>query len=488
MSSAGPGDACAADSPRGGEGALPKPILTDPNPGPLRAALHLGYDLLWLLAMLLASPWWIGRSLFDRRFRTMVLERLGWRLPQLTEAPPGGRILVHGVSVGEIKAAQSLVRSLRALEPPCEVVVSTTTDTGATVARKLYEGVPIVRFPVDLSVVVGRFLRRLRPSCVVLVELEIWPNFLRAANRIGLPVAVVNGRITEDSFNSYRLFRHALPQFNRMSLFCVQNEHYARFFGNLVGARDRIVVTGNLKFDGLSCEVPVEDPDLVRWVRADTPRLIVVGGSTHEPEEVELAGVCRTYLAGERLVLVPRHPERARDIQRRLSALGVTAQLLTELRTGQVQLDVEGPLLVDTIGELERIYALADLVFVGGSLIPHGGQNVLEPASLGKPVLHGPHVANFAQEAALLAETGASRQVSDWDALGRALAQLASDGGERERMAQAGRAAVISQRGATELTLQALGRRCLGRVGPPSGWDSSLGPPLPHVAGRGPAC
>jgi 3-deoxy-D-manno-octulosonic-acid transferase len=457
MSRAGAGDRAPEASYAG-----PPPILGDPNPGALRAALHFGYDLLWILAMVVASPWWIGRSLIDRRFRVMVFERLGVGLPRLARAGPGGRVLVHGVSVGEVKAAQSLVRSLRELDPPCEVVISTTTDTGATVARGLYGEVPVVRFPVDLSWVVSRFLRRLRPSCVVLVELEIWPNFLRAANFARVPVAVVNGRITEESFKSYRLFRHALPQFNRLSLFCAQNERYARFFGDLVGSMERIVVTGNLKFDGLGADLPPEDPELARWVRGRPGQLVFVGGSTHDPEELELARVTRERLPDGRVVLVPRHPVRAREILRRLAGQGVQAQLLTELRAGLEELDLRRPLLVDTIGELERIYALSDLVFVGGSLVPHGGQNVLEPAALGVPVLHGPHVANFAQEAALLAEAGASRQVADARELGLALEHLAGDLAERERMARAGRGAVISQRGATDLTLSALARRCLG--------------------------
>jgi 3-deoxy-D-manno-octulosonic-acid transferase len=439
---------------------FPRPILADPNPGILRGILHGVYDLGWLIAILVASPWWVLRCATDARFAAMARARLGAGLPPTPRPGERRRILIHGVSVGEIKAAQSLVRGLAAARPDLEVVISTTTHTGLDVARKLYPALRVVRFPLDLTFVVRRFLRRVDPVCVVLVELEIWPNFLRESNRLGIPVAVVNGRITGRSFGRYRLFRGLLPQFNRITLFCVQDEDYARRFEDLVGDRDRLLVTGNVKADGLPVGVVEPAPELRVLLGARAGQRTLVAGSTHEPEERLVAEACGRAAPGARLILVPRHPERCAPLARDLAANGSAPQLLSRLRAGEAP-DPARTAVVDTMGELEQVYALADLVYVGGSLVRHGGQNVLEPAAQGKPVVHGPHVWNFAQEAALLEKAGASRRVDDPAGLERALADLLGDDAARARMAKAGIAAVAAQRGATELTLLALAQRCL---------------------------
>jgi len=440
----------------------PAPVLSDPNPGLLRAVLHGVYDLGWLLAIVAASPWWLVRCATDPRFRAMARARLlGADLPPAPRPGERRRILIHGVSVGEIKAAQSLVRGLTACRPDLEIVISTTTHTGLEVARKLYPSLRVVRFPLDLTFVVRRFLERVSPVCVVLVELEIWPNFLRESNCLGIPVAVVNGRITGRSFGRYRLFRGLLPQFNRITLFCVQDEDYARRFEDLVGDRDRLLVTGNVKADGLPIGAVEPGSELRRLLGARAGQKTIVAGSTHEPEERLVVEACARAASAARLILVPRHPERTASIVSSLASLGSPPQLLSKLRTGETA-DPSRTAIVDTMGELEHVYALADLVYVGGSLVPHGGQNVLEPAAQGKPVLHGPHVWNFAQEAALLEKAGASRRVEDPAGLQRALKELLADDSQRERMGRAGIAAVAAQRGATELSLRALAERCLG--------------------------
>jgi 3-deoxy-D-manno-octulosonic-acid transferase len=440
------------------------PIVADPNPGLLRAVLHGGYDLAWILGIVLASPWWIARCLLDPAFRTMVLERMTLRTPGGSD---GTRecVLVHGVSVGEVKGAAALVREIEVRRPDVEVVICSTTKTGLEVARQLYPANRVVRFPVDISFVVRRFLRLLRPAAVVLVELEIWPNFLRCCNRAGIPVAVVNGRMTPHSFGQYVLFRQTLPQFNRISLFCAQLEEYAERFRSLGGPPERVLVTGNMKADGLSVGEP--DPtsiaDLSPLLGGRGDQLVLVAGSTHEPEEQLVAEAWHEGLPDARLILVPRHPTRAGDVERSLRTLGLQPQVLSRLRAGEVP-EPDRPVVVDTIGELEAIYGLADLVFVGGTLVPHGGQNMLEPAAVGCPVLHGPSVENFAQEAALLATRGASREVADAAELASALRELGGDEAGRVRMAEAGRRTVEQQRGATRVTADALDERCLDRV------------------------
>jgi 3-deoxy-D-manno-octulosonic-acid transferase len=312
-----------------------------------------------------------------------------------------------------------------------------------------------VRFPADLSFVVRRFLGALDPALVILVELEVWPNFLRVCNRHGRAVAVVNGRITKDSHGRYLAFRRWLPEFNRISLFCVQSAEYGRRFGMLGIEPERVCVTGNVKFDGLRTGPVDAGGELARFVSGGGDAQVLVAGSTHAPEELLVARAARRAAPRARLVLVPRHPDRAEELVAELGAEGIRSQRLTELRRG-IRVDVLLPLIVDTIGELERVYSLAALVYVGGSLVPHGGQNMLEPAAQGKAVLFGPNVENFDQEAALLLNAGAACKVADADELARELARLLSDSTARERMGQAGMAAVAAQRGATLLTLRAL--------------------------------
>ena len=283
-------------------------------------------------------------------------------------------------------------------------------------------------------------------------------------------MAVINGRITDRSFARYRVFKKLLPQFNRISLYCVQAGDYAARFLDLFVEAERMVVTGNLKADGLAVGPADPGEELVRLLGGRPGARVLVAGSTHAPEERWVAEAWREAAPEMRLVLVPRHPGRAAGVRRELDGLGTGAQLLSELRAGELP-EPTRPAIVDTIGELERIYALADLVYVGGSLIPHGGQNVLEPAAQGRPVLFGPHVENFAQEVALLQRAGACRQVADRGELAAALQELAGDAEARAVMSRAGLRAVEEQKGATELTLAALGQTCL------VGLDGSLSDP-----------
>jgi 3-deoxy-D-manno-octulosonic-acid transferase len=438
---------------------LPTPIQSDPNPGIVRWILHAVYDLAWLVVIVLASPWWGWRSLTDKEFRAMARSRLALGV---VARPRSGRrcVLVHGVSVGEVKGAQALVAMLEEERPDLDVVICTTTANGLRVAHQTYPRHAVVRFPLDLSFVVARFLKRIDPVCVVLVELEIWPNFLRHANRAGVPVAVVNGRITDKSFGSYKLFKDLLPQFNRITLFCVQDNEYAQRFERLSARRERILVTGNIKVDGLKTGRVDPPRELARLLAPRSGQRLIVAGSTHEPEERHLVEAWAAHARAERLVIVPRHPERAEGLVRALESSGVKPQRLTELRAGAA-VDTSRPCLADTIGELEKIYALADLVFVGGSLIPHGGQNMLEPAALERPVFYGPYVQNFTSEAALLERAGAAQRIAGVHELGPTLARLLADPERCAAMGRAGRAAVEAQRGATRLTLAALRERAL---------------------------
>jgi 3-deoxy-D-manno-octulosonic-acid transferase len=411
-------------------------------------------DLYILLFFVLSFPVWGFRSLTRAAWRRGILQRMGFvRLP-----PPGKpRIWVHGVSVGEVLAARALIRALAA-DARFELVLSTTTRTGFDVAGKTFPGVPVFHFPLDLSWFVRRSLRRVRPSLVIMIELEVWPNFLLHAERRGIPVAFVNGRITRRSAESYRFIEWLLgPLFRETRLFCVQNDEYASRLLHLGGQGERIRITGNIKIDNLPA---APDPADSRALRAELGlaegETALLGGSIHPGEDGALVkvfqGLSKTHPL-LRLILVPRHPEKFDRAEETVRAAGFACRRRTAGRPPEGEKPV---LLIDTMGELGRLYAAADVVFVGGSLVPHGGQNMMEPAAFGKPVLFGPSVHNFKEDVALLLEAGAALQVADQDDLARAVEGLLADPARARALGEAAARAVASRRGATRRTLEAL--------------------------------
>ncbi len=450
----------------GADQAIPGPITSSPRVGPGRRGLQLLYDVAIGLVWAVMLPLFLLAGVLKPRLARKALSLSTVGLTRLSPTGSGRkRVLVHGVSVGEIKASQSLVH---ALQERYEVVVSAFSDTGMQVARQLFPEIEVVRYPFDFAPIVTRFWRLVCPDFVLLVELEAWPCFLRAANRRGAPVAVVSGRITEQSFRRYQLFG-ALPEFGRISLFAAQDEAYAARFAALAGSSARVLVTGNVKVDGLRGAGDSDSDGRLQRLREEvgvegvTPApFVIVAGSTHEPEEEAFVAAARGALPDARLILVPRHPERAEAVQEALSRGGVpdhAPERLSELRAQGRRADPSRPLLVDTIGELEELYGVADAVFIGGSLIPHGGQNMMEPAAQGVPVVYGPHVDNFLNETQMLEAAGAALRVLDAASLGDALGTLAGDPGMRRRMGEAGRKALRAERGATVATLEALSAR-----------------------------
>ncbi|HET6201634.1 MAG TPA: glycosyltransferase N-terminal domain-containing protein [Planctomycetota bacterium] len=425
-------------------------------------AAHLLYDLAFVGAILLGSPYFLWKIATRRRFRAGLAQRFG-RVPV---RPTGrSRLWIHGVSVGEVKAALPLVRLLAQRRPEFEVALSSTTETGNALLARLFPEHPRFFYPLDLPFVPGRVLERVSPCGIVLMELEIWPNFLRAASRRAVPVALVNGRISEKSWRGYRRARRLLPELDRIEVYCVQNRRYAERFLDLGVPAARVFVTGNVKFDhaGPARDAP-PDPELRALLRVGPSELVVVGGSTHGGEERSLLraarGAAARLGAPLRLLLVPRHPDRAPSVVAELAAEGGKAVLLSELRAGVPPAD-GAAVVVDTIGELERIYTLAAAVFVGGSLVPHGGHNVLEPVSLGKPTLFGPHTFNFEDEVNLLLEGEGARRVADERDLEAALGVLLADPEGARAMGERGARALTSQRGASERTLAVLERSFL---------------------------
>ncbi|GIW72485.1 MAG: 3-deoxy-D-manno-octulosonic acid transferase [Planctomycetota bacterium] len=434
-------------------------------------------DLLYLSGAALLSPL-LGWLLLTRpRLRDGLWERLGMRRP-VVRAPSRPCILVHGVSVGEVMAVRPLVAELERRLPGYQIAISSTTRTGLEVARRQFAGRPVVRFPLDVSWAVRGMLDAVRPELVLLVELEVWPNFLAHAARRGLKVVLVNGRITERSVRGYlRLGPLMASALGAIEFFCVQSAEYAERFRRLGVPAERLVETGSLKYDALLR--PEEAAASAARFRAllgiaeQAP--VLVCGSTHGPEEALLLGVyarLRERVPGLRLVLAPRHLQRLAEVEGACRQAGLPYVRWTELGERPPAVPAARPaeggeaqpvVLLDTVGELARLYAIATVAFVGGSLVPHGGQNMLEPAGLGKAVVFGPHVHNFSDSAQLLLERQAAVQVGDVAALEQALGRLFAEAGWARQLGERARAAVESCRGAARRTAEVVER--LLRVG-----------------------
>jgi 3-deoxy-D-manno-octulosonic-acid transferase len=333
------------------------------------------------------------------------------------------------------------------------------------VARTRCAAHRVVYFPIDWGGAVARAIDRLRPSAVVQLELELWPNFFLAAARRRIPLFIANGRITD---RSVRRFRRIGPVVRRalaaVTAVCAQGPDHAERFRAVGVPADRVVVTGNMKYDGAPAPAAApHDEPFIRRLGIRPGDRVWVGGSTHAPEEETLARVharLRPRHPGLRLVLVPRHPERADEVSKGVVSAGLRcykSSLLTG--AGEPPPDLaDAVVVVDTVGELRKLYGVAALAFLGGSLIPHGGQNMLEPAALGCPSLFGPHVENFRDIAEALVAAGGASTVADAAALETAVDGLLARPDRLAAMGTSARSSVGAGRGATQRTLDVLAR------------------------------
>lgn len=441
----------------------------------------IAYQFVFLLAFLIYSPVLLWRLVFNRRYRGGLHERLGF-----APATKGHRpvIWIHAVSVGELKAARQMIEALFAQYSDYEVVISSTTPTGRALARQIYPSVRAFYYPLDFGPFPWLALRRVRPAVVLLVELEYWPNFLFFAARQRVPIAVINGRISERSFRGYRCIRGLAPPFGAISRFCMQDESYRRRLLDLGVDAKRIFVTGNMKYDSVQVgHVPQASTRLRQWLNRDGG-LVFVCGSTHGDEErLILHAVDRIETKinqSLRVVLAPRHPERAAAVTEVIAASGRRVVAWSGLGDVLPVLQPRDVVLVDTIGHLEAFYAAGDIAFVGGSLIARGGQNMLEPAALGKAVLFGPHTSNFRNDVELLLGAKAAEQVASPAALEVALLELLCSPEHRARLGRSAIELIRRNQGATARTLDLLAgllvRRLRSEETPASGRAASRGP------------
>jgi 3-deoxy-D-manno-octulosonic-acid transferase len=411
--------------------------------------MYLLYGLglgVFFLGML---PGVLAQMLFRGKYRRGLRERLGRVLPWEGAARP---IWLHAVSVGEAMAAAPLAKELRARHPEIPLLVSTATETGRKVAEQRLPAERFVFFPLDFGWAVDPALDRLRPRLILLTETELWPNFLAACTARGVAVAMVNGRISPRSFRRYRLARRWLDRILRdVRLFCMQSREDAERILALGALPERVRVTGNIKFDLPAGEV---SPEEIRQTLGLPPGCrLVVGGSTHRGEEEALLAAFKGALASRPdlcLLLAPRHPERLDEVERLVARFDLGLRRRSRLPGSP--LGTTRVILLDTVGELARLYAAAQVVFIGGSLIPHGGQNLLEPAAHGRPVLHGPFMHNFAEMRSLFDGAGAAIQIQDAEDLRRHLEALLDDPDRADRMGGVGREILEAHRGATRRT------------------------------------
>ncbi|EWC42277.1 3-deoxy-D-manno-octulosonic acid transferase [Pseudomonas stutzeri] len=408
---------------------------------------HLGLPLVFL--RLLWRAW--RAPAYSRR----IGERFAVGLPPLRS----GGIWVHAVSVGESIAAAPMIRELMTRYPQLPITVTCMTPTGSERIQALFgDSVQHCYLPYDLPWAAARFLDRIRPKLAVVMETELWPNHIHQCARRGIPVALANARLSERSARGYARFaRLTAPMLAELSLVAVQTAVEAERFRQLGARPECVEVTGSIKFDLTVDPALLARATALRGQWAAQARPLWIAASTHAGEDEIILDAHRQLLAQQPqalVILVPRHPERFGSVVELCRKAGFA----TLRRSTGEAVDAGTQVLVgDTMGELLFLYALADIAFVGGSLVPNGGHNLLEPAALGKPVLSGPHLFNFLEISAQLRDAGALREVQDADQLAQAVGQLWRDPAAAQRMRDAGLGVLKANQGALQRLLAGLG-------------------------------
>jgi 3-deoxy-D-manno-octulosonic-acid transferase len=413
--------------------------------------IRFTYNLLWPIGLLFFLPGYFLKMIRRGGYREKFGQRLG-----IYDGDVRARLLkqrstwLHAVSVGEVNVALKLANALRTLEPDLRCVLTTTTTTGFALARKnAPPWIEVMYTPLDYWPVMRRAFSVIRPARILLIEAEVWPNLVAFAREYRIPTALVNARLSQRSEKRFRRFRFIVaPTFRLLDLVCVPENEDADRWAALRVSRDRIRVTGSIKYD----------PDVQAGSQAVaassvwTPDSVVLfGGSTHHGEEEILAKVfvrLRQQFSSLRLFIAPRHVERLREIRTRLDALRLHVRLASELR-GRQEINDADCVLLDTTGELQRWYHTATVVFMGKSLTAHGGQNPVEPILAGKPVVFGPHMENFTILARQLVARNGAIEVRDVDSLEEIIARLLRDSGARQRLVQNAREVLSAHEGAT---------------------------------------
>ena len=422
--------------------------------------MRIVLDFLYLLAVLAYSPVIIYRVVRHKRYRTGWAQRFG----KIGRRSPSKKcIWIHAVSVGEVNAAQTVIAELQKRFPDFEIVISTTTDTGFTRATNLFGQIhQVFFFPFDFSFVMHRAFNNIRPAICLLMELEVWPNFVDTAHKLNVPVVVVNGRISEKSFSRYKWIKPVVKKiFRKVSLVLAQTDEYARRFIEIGACDESVIVTGSLKYDTAQITDKVEGVDvLADQLGIGDERLWIAGATGPGEEKIILEVFTELQLQEKykdlRLVIVPRKPERFDEVAQLISEASFDLVRYStiknsELKTQNLKLPV---ILGDTMGDLRKFYSLSTVIFVGRSLVPMGGSDMMEAAALGKCTIFGPYAFNFQQTVDALVECQGAIIVQDNEEL-LAIVQKCLDEPEYAwKIAQNGREVIKKNQGATQKTIE----------------------------------
>ncbi len=422
--------------------------------------MYVLYSALLAFFLVLTLPYWLLQMMRHGKYRAGLRQRFGAVPPALAGRGEKPVIWIHAVSVGEVVASSEIVKALQQKFPSHRILISTTTSTGQKLAALRFGADNVFYFPLDFAFAIRPYLEVLRPELVVVAETEFWPNFLRLAKRSGARIAVINCRISDRSLPGYKRLRSWFPRLlektlENVDLFLAQTEEDARRLVEIGAAESKVTVVGNLKFDVAPPPSPAILESLRESFRYSEAQPVLVCGSTLDGEEGPLLSAFRNILANHPkavMMLAPRHPERFAEVAALVEQLGFR-MWRRSLWSGEAL--TGGVFLVDSIGELAALYSLATVAFVGGSLVPRGGHNILEPALYGVPMVTGDHYENFRDIVNFFAKRNAVRIVTVAD-MPLVFMELIENGVERTRLGRNAREAFESQRGATARTISAL--------------------------------
>ncbi|MER2139474.1 MAG: 3-deoxy-D-manno-octulosonic acid transferase [Succiniclasticum sp.] len=431
--------------------------------------MYILYNILvTFLFIVVVLPYFLYRLVVEKGFAHRFRQSIGLvRREEIKPVAGTDCIWLHGASVGEMVAISPLVKEIKKIMPERKVLVSAVTVGGYDMARQIMpEADAIINYPMDLPLVASSMVRRIRPGIFIMVETELWPNFLRTIRERNIPAMMMNGRISEKSAKNYRYLSGLMrDMLDTVSLFCMQSSIDAEYIKKLGADPGKIVVTGNTKFDQTYAEVSPED--LANYKTelglGEDAYPVIVAGSTHRSEEEAVLTsftALRKKFPHARLIIAPRKLNRIEEIKKVNTKFGYAIGFRSQLKEMKGEMKGQRPefpvILLDTIGELGRIYAMGDIVFVGGSLVHYGGHNVLEPAAHAKPILVGPSMEDFKDSYALLSKAGACRMISDANGLTEAFLEIAGDDVLRKKMGDASIQIIRENRGAALKTIHYL--------------------------------
>ena len=421
--------------------------------------MYILYNSVLVLLTIILSPYILFKVLTVKKYRGGITQKLGRTRKRVQRVLRGRErpIWVHAVSVGEVMAAHPLVREIRKRYPKRPILLSTVTVTGNYTARqRVPEADAVFFFPFDFPWIVRRVIRRIDPAIVIVAETELWPNFFRELDRAGVPSLIVNGRISPHSYRNYLKLRWFFREvFKHIGHFCMQSEDDAGRIKDIGAPADRVMVTGNLKFDQ---KIAAVRPNPVALPPGSK---VITAGSTHRGEEEALLDVFRRLrekFPELVLIIAPRHPERFDEVSGLVNRAGYDCRRRTRL-TGKVK-DV---LLLDTIGELRSFYGICDIAFVGGSLVKVGGHNLLEPAAMKKPVIFSRYMFNFKEISEALISAGGGILVKDKEELYTKAVKLLSDSSYAQQIGNRAYTVIEANAGAAKRTIDAVSGLIGGR-------------------------